>query len=95
MWNSTAQDVDELEHKIDVLHRHCETVGREPAQIRMTVGLLRDPFEDLDDYLRTIERYAELGIGLINVGPLPGNQDPVGFIRRLADEVVPKVATIA
>jgi len=94
VWNSTAQDVDELKHKIDVLHRHCETVGRDPAQIRMTVGVLRDPFEDLDEYLKALERYAELGIDLINVGPLPGNPDPIGFVQRLADEVVPRAAAI-
>ena len=91
VWNSTAQTVDELKHKIDVLHRHCETVGRDPAGIRLTAGLFRDPFEDLDDYVKTVESYAELGIDLINVGPLPGNPDPVGFVRRLGDEVVPRV----
>jgi F420-dependent oxidoreductase-like protein len=95
VWNSTAQAVDELEHKIDVLNRHCETVGRDPADIRKTAGLFRDPFEDLDDYLETVQSYARLGIDLINVGPLPGNPDPVGFVRRLGDEVVPKVAAIA
>jgi F420-dependent oxidoreductase-like protein len=94
VWNSTAQTVEELEHKIDVLLRHCETVGRDPSQIRKTAALLRDPVGDLDDYLKTMESYAALGIDLINVGPLPGNPDPVGFIRRLGDEVVPKVAEI-
>jgi F420-dependent oxidoreductase-like protein len=94
VWNSTAQDVEELRHKIDVLQRHCDTVGRDPAQIRMTVALFRDPFEDLDDYVKTMESYAALGIDLINVGPLPGNPDPVGFIRRFGDEVAPKAAEI-
>jgi F420-dependent oxidoreductase-like protein len=93
-WNSTAQTVDELRHKIDVLNRHCEAVGRDPGEIRLTAGLFRDPFEDVDDYLQTLESYAELGIDLVNVGPLPGNPDPVGFVRRLGDEVVPKVAAV-
>jgi len=69
--------------------------GRDPADIRKTAGLFRDPFEDLDDYLETVQSYARLGIDLINVGPLPGNPDPVGFVGRLGDEVVPKVAAIA
>ena len=94
VWNSTAQTVDELEHKIGVLKQHCDTVGRDPAGIRLTAGLFRDPFTDLDDYLTTLQSYAHLGIDLINVGPLPGNPDPVGFVRRLGDEVVPKVAAI-
>jgi F420-dependent oxidoreductase-like protein len=95
VWNSTAQTVDELAHKVHVLNQHCETVGRDPADIRKTAGLFRDPFEDFDDYLNTVESYAQLGIDLINVGPLPGNRDPVGFVRSLVDQVVPKVAAIA
>jgi F420-dependent oxidoreductase-like protein len=94
VWNSTVSDVDELKHKIDVLSRHCETVGRDSAQIRKTVGLFADPFEDTGGYLKTVERYAALGVQMINVGPLPGNPDPVGFVRRLGDELVPRLREI-
>lgn len=94
MWNSTTSDTDELRHKIDVLNRHCETVGRDPGEIRKTVGLFVNPFEDLDGYFKTVERYAELGVEMVNAGPFPGNPDPVGFIRRLGDEVVPRLAEI-
>jgi F420-dependent oxidoreductase-like protein len=94
VWNSTAQTVDELEHKIGVLNEHCRVVGRDPSEIRKTAGLFRDPFEDLDDYLKTVQSYSELGIDLINVGPLPGNPDPVGFVRRIGDELVPRVNSI-
>jgi F420-dependent oxidoreductase-like protein len=52
------------------------------------------PFEDTDEYLKTVERYAELGIELINIGPLPGNPDPVGFIRRFGDQLMPRLAEI-
>ncbi|MCV7099839.1 LLM class F420-dependent oxidoreductase [Mycobacterium palustre] len=95
VWNSTTSDPDWLSRKVDVLHRHCEAVGRDPGQIRKTVGVLADPFEDPDGYLRNVERYAELGVDMINVGPLPANPDPVGFIRRLGDELVPRIAQIA
>ncbi|OBH22333.1 LLM class F420-dependent oxidoreductase [Mycobacterium sp. E342] len=94
IWNSTTSDVDELRHKIEVLHRHCEAVGRDPSEVRKTVSYATNPFEDLDGYLKTVERYAELGVEMVNAGPLPGNPDPVGFIRRLGDEVVPKLAEI-
>jgi F420-dependent oxidoreductase-like protein len=96
VWNSMESEVDELKHKIDVLNRHCDNVGRDPAEIRKTSGGLAmlDPFEDLDQYLKTVQRYAELGIETINVGPLPGNPDPVGYIRRLGDELVPRIAEI-
>ena len=94
IWNSTTSDADELEHKIEVLHRHCETVGRDPSEIRKTVGHFVNPFEDPDGYFKTAERYAELGVEMVNAGPFPGNPDPVGFIRRIGDEVVPKLAEI-
>jgi F420-dependent oxidoreductase-like protein len=94
VWNSTASTVEELTHKIDVLHRHCETAGRDPAQIRKTAALHADPFADADGCLKTAEAYAGLGIDMINVVVFPGNPDPVGFVRRLGDEVVPKVAAL-
>ena len=95
LWNAMVTEVDELKHKIDVLNRHCDTVGRDPSEIRKTVGLFADPFEDTDGYLKTVERYAKLGIEMINVGPFPGNPDPVGFIRRLGDQLIPRLAEIA
>jgi F420-dependent oxidoreductase-like protein len=97
VWNSMADDVEELQHKIEVLNRHCDAVGRDPGEIQKTFGrlLVVDPFEDTDEYLRTVERYAKLGVELINVGPLPGNPDPVGYIRRFGDELVPRLAEIA
>jgi F420-dependent oxidoreductase-like protein len=94
VWNSTASSVGELKHKIDVLARHCETVGRDPAEIRKTAGLFVDPFQDLDGYVQTMESYAALGIDLVNAGPLPGNPDPVDFVSRLGDEVIPRLAQI-
>lgn len=94
IWNSTVTDPDQLQHKIEVLHRHCDTVGRDPGEIRKTVGFFVNPFEDTDGYFRTVERYAGLGVEMVNAGPFPGNPDPVGFIRRLGDEVIPRLAEI-
>lgn len=94
IWNSTVTEVDAIKHKIEVLNRHCEAVGRDPGEIRKTVGYFVNPFEDLDGYLRTVEGYAGLGVELVNAGPFPGNPDPVGFVRRLGDEVIPRLAEI-
>ncbi|MCV7356653.1 LLM class F420-dependent oxidoreductase [Mycolicibacterium fluoranthenivorans] len=91
VWNTTAA-VEELPHKIDVLKRHCADVGRDFAEIKLTAAHFADPFTDLDAYLRTAERLADLGIDLINAGPHPGNPDPVGFIERLGEQVIPRLA---
>jgi F420-dependent oxidoreductase-like protein len=96
IWNSISNDVDALAHKIEVLNRHCEKVGRDPGDIRKTSGGLAgtDPFDDTEVFLKTVERYGALGVDMINIGPLPGNPDPVGYVRRLGDEVIPRIAEI-
>ncbi|HYX98650.1 MAG TPA: LLM class F420-dependent oxidoreductase [Mycobacterium sp.] len=94
VWNSTDSEVDILTHKIDVLTRHCETVGRDVAEIRKTVGFFEDPFDNLDGYLRKLERFSELGVDMINTGPVPGTPDPAGFVKRFGDEVMPKLSEI-
>ncbi len=94
VWNSTDSDIDVLRHKIDVLTRHCDAVGRDVAEIRKTVGFFADPFEDVDGYLTNLERMAGLGVDLINTGPVPGTPDPVGFVKRFGDEVMPRMSEI-
>jgi alkanesulfonate monooxygenase SsuD/methylene tetrahydromethanopterin reductase-like flavin-dependent oxidoreductase (luciferase family) len=44
MWNAFGS-VETLRHKVDVLMRHCEAEGRDPAEIEFTVGckpIIRD-----------------------------------------------------
>ena len=94
VWNSTDLEIDVLTHKIDVLTRHCDTVGRDVAEIRKTVGFFEDPFENLDGFLRKLERFSELGVDMINTGPVPGTPDPAGFVKRFGDEVMPKLSEI-
>jgi F420-dependent oxidoreductase-like protein len=95
VWNSTDSEPEVLKHKIEVLTRHCENVGRDVAEGRKTVGLLlADPFDDVDGYLKRLEEYAELGIDMINIGPVPGNPDPAGFVQRFGDELMPRVSEI-
>ncbi|MCV7348022.1 LLM class F420-dependent oxidoreductase [Mycolicibacterium rhodesiae] len=90
VWNSTSS-LDELPHKLDVLRRHCDSVGRDFDEIRLTAAYSDDPFNDIDEYLRTLEAYAQLGIDLINTGPMPGTPDPQGWVNRLGDEVIPRM----
>jgi F420-dependent oxidoreductase-like protein len=94
VWNSTDFEIDVLTHKIDVLTRHCDTVGRDVAEIRKTVGIIEDPFENLDGYLRKLERFSDLGVDMVHTGPVPGAPDPAGFVKRFGDEVMPKLSEI-
>jgi F420-dependent oxidoreductase-like protein len=90
VWNASST-LDELPHKLDVLRRHCDAVGREFSEIRLTVAYFDDPFADVDEYLRTLDLYAALGFDTINTGPWPGNPDPAGWVKRLGDEVIPRL----
>jgi F420-dependent oxidoreductase-like protein len=94
VWNTSDSEPDQLKHKIDVLTRHCETVGRDVAEVRKTVVLFADPFADLDGYLKTLDQYAELGIEMINIGPMPGTPDPASWVKRFGDELMPRLAGI-
>ena len=39
MWNIAGADPETAAHKVEVLRRHCDEVGRDPAEIEMTVSL--------------------------------------------------------
>jgi hypothetical protein len=82
----------EAAHKVDVLRRHCEALGRDPAEIQKTVMMLIDPLADLDGFLTGAEQYARLGFDLIDVMPPVDETDPVGFTSRLGDHVIPAVS---
>jgi F420-dependent oxidoreductase-like protein len=39
VWNTGLHEVETFRHKLDVLARHCEAVGRDPATIRKSLTL--------------------------------------------------------
>jgi alkanesulfonate monooxygenase SsuD/methylene tetrahydromethanopterin reductase-like flavin-dependent oxidoreductase (luciferase family) len=50
LWNAMGP-VDFLRHKVEVLRRHCDDVGRDPASIEFTLGIkatIRDSAEEAD-----------------------------------------------
>ncbi|MCW2758115.1 MAG: class flavin-dependent oxidoreductase [Nocardioidaceae bacterium] len=49
-------DPDTLRHRITVLHRHCAAVGRDPAEVEITVLDLPILGADRDDVARRVER---------------------------------------
>lgn len=82
-----------MQGKLDVLARHCDDVGRDPSTIQTTILGGPDPLADTDAFLAEMERYAALGVDLVQVG-VP-TQDPVGFVAHLGDHVIPRLADIS
>jgi F420-dependent oxidoreductase-like protein len=90
--NMFALGVDALAAKLDILARHCEAEGRDPATIRKTILGGGDPIGDPDGFLRSMEGYAKLGVDLVEV--MPVTSDPVGFVAQLGETIVPRLGQI-
>lgn len=95
VWSAAVQSPEDLANKTEVLKRHCDTFDRDVDDIEITKGFFfEDPFANLAGFLGEVEAYAAQGVSLIHAGVMPGNSDPVGYVRRLCDELLPAVAAI-
>jgi alkanesulfonate monooxygenase SsuD/methylene tetrahydromethanopterin reductase-like flavin-dependent oxidoreductase (luciferase family) len=61
MCNLTVPDLDAVRHKIEVLHAHCATEGRDPADIRITHLSTADA-DSVDDHVGRYRQHAEAGV---------------------------------
>ncbi len=72
IWNGIASTPQDVTRKIEVLRRHCETIGRDPADVVPTLAIgvvVRDSRAAIDTYLRDVaarngapDRFVEKGI---------------------------------
>jgi F420-dependent oxidoreductase-like protein len=79
---------DGLAHKIDVLHRHCDDVARDPADVTVTVLSGSDPFDD--GFVETMADYAELGVAQVWVNAKA--PEPAAWVTELCEQVAPSLA---
>jgi F420-dependent oxidoreductase-like protein len=83
----------ELEHKLDVLRRHCDDVGRDYDEIEKTVMFSLDPGdngEKVDTLLEELQRLASLGVQEAH-GSVP-DVWRITPLELLGDRVVPVAA---
>jgi F420-dependent oxidoreductase-like protein len=90
--NLFAPDPDVVAHKLEVLARHCDAESRDPATVEKTILGFGDPLDDVDAFVSTMEGYAAMGIELVEL--MPPGPDPAGWVARLGEEVVPKLAEL-
>jgi F420-dependent oxidoreductase-like protein len=91
--NLFAATPDEIRHKLDVLRRHCDDVGRDYDEIAKTIVASRTrPLDDVDAWLASMQQMADVGIEQVWTGPDP--TDPVGWTERMAEQVVPRLSEI-
>ena len=85
IWNFTGPDVETFQHKCDVLHEHCAAVGRNPAEIELSVQARIN----YDDLTATVEALKPLvAAGATHMVLMLAYPYPDGIVARLADEVV-------
>jgi F420-dependent oxidoreductase-like protein len=90
--NLFAPSHEVVAHKLEVLARHCEAEGRDYAAIEKTTIIGGDVHADADGFVASMEGMAKLGIELVWLCP-PG-PDPVGWVRRVGEELVPRLAQL-
>jgi alkanesulfonate monooxygenase len=85
----------DLERKLDVLRRHCETVGRDYDQIEKTIMGPLDPGpngENVPSLIGSMRRLAGLGITHYH-GSVP-DASSISPIELLGERVIPEVADL-
>jgi alkanesulfonate monooxygenase SsuD/methylene tetrahydromethanopterin reductase-like flavin-dependent oxidoreductase (luciferase family) len=86
LWNAMGP-VDVMRHKIEVLRRHCEDVGRDPAAIEFTLGIkatIRDTEADADRVWKAAMEH--------NKTPLSEVADDDTFWNGTAEHLAEKLA---
>jgi F420-dependent oxidoreductase-like protein len=85
-------DTQTVAHKVDVLRRHCDDVGRDPAQLEVTALFAVPDDADSDTIVREAEAMAGAGAHSIvarSTGPQPSR-----WLEETWAPVVPKLAAI-
>jgi len=85
-------DAATLAHKVEVLRRHCEEVGRDPSEIEVTALIGGADDATPDEILREAEAFAATGVGAVVIratGP-----DPSRWLEEAWAPVVPRLRGI-
>lgn len=90
LFGSSPGDVA---HKLDVLRRHCDELGRDYDTIRKTIlaNNSRPEPDTLDEFVTHMAEYAELGIDTAIITPTTGA--PASWIDAMSP-AVPKLAEL-
>ena len=85
-------DAAVVKHKVDVLHRHCTEVGRDPATIEVTALMTIADDATPDTILREAEAFSVVGVDAIvirSTGP-----EPTRWLEERWAAVVPGLISI-
>jgi F420-dependent oxidoreductase-like protein len=92
MNNLFPSTTEEVQHKLDVLARHCEDVGRDRSEIRDTMLGRVGPDTDVDEFVATIEPYTKLGMTHLQLSLL--GEEPAQLVERVVAPIVSRLAEL-
>lgn len=90
--NLFGQEPEVVAHKLKVLQRHCDDVGRDNAEIEKTMLAATDPLADVDAFLTRMAEYAAVGIELVTL--VPAGDDPVAWTTQVCEDVLPRLGDV-
>jgi F420-dependent oxidoreductase-like protein len=92
--NLIAASPTELAHKLDVLRRHCQDLGRDEATVRKTILYVGRSLAqgDTDRFLTEMADYARLGVQQVMV--VPADERPDVWIEQVCGPMVPRLAEL-
>jgi alkanesulfonate monooxygenase SsuD/methylene tetrahydromethanopterin reductase-like flavin-dependent oxidoreductase (luciferase family) len=93
--NLFADDAADVARKLDVLRRHCDDVGRDPATVRTTLVHRTDApaAGEVDAFLALLEGCADLGVDQVMVIPARG-LPPDRWIHDVGRDLAPRLAEL-
>ena len=83
---------EQVQHKLDVLARHCEDIGRDRSEIRNTTISRISADTDIDAFVADMTAYAALGFEHVQLGLL--GDEPAQLIERAVTKIVPRLAEL-
>ncbi len=84
---------DVVAGKLEVLRRHCDTVGRDPAEIEVTASIgMVPPETTTDEVLRIAEGFAAIGVDTVMLGAI--GDDPAGWLEGVIAPAVERVGSL-
>jgi F420-dependent oxidoreductase-like protein len=85
-WNTPFASPASVAASIEVLHRHCADLGRDPAEITITAQCIHDPVAGPAATAAACAELAEAGVELAVVY-LPESHHHAAEVQRLADQL--------
>lgn len=85
-------DAATIAHKLEVLRRHCDEVGRDPAEIEVTTLIRVPEYAGPDTILAEAEALAAVGVQTIVAGST--TSEPAEWLAKVWGPVIPRLADI-